>query len=96
MPIAGAAGGELPVAQRLARTLAHVPIDLARIVAEAALPIESRMAAQAALARLGDYAGKIDGDMGKRSRKALRDWQLSTGRPRDGHLTMEQVRALTA
>ena len=63
---------------------------------EAALPIESRMAAQAALARLGDYAGKIDGDMGKRSRKALRDWQLSTGRPRDGHLTLEQVKALTA
>ena len=63
---------------------------------EAALPIESRMAAQAALARLGGYAGKIDGDMGKRSRKALRDWQLSTGRPRDGHLTLDQVRALTA
>ena len=63
---------------------------------EAALSIESRMAAQAALARLGDYAGKIDGDMGKRSRKALRDWQLSTGRPRDGHLTLDQVKALTA
>ncbi len=34
--------------------------------------------------------------MGKRSRKALRDWQLSTGRPRDGHLTLDQVKALTA
>ena len=63
---------------------------------EPALGTESRMAAQAALARLGYYAGKIDGDMGKRSRKALRDWQLATGRPRDGHLTLEQVRALTA
>ncbi len=63
---------------------------------EAALPTESRMAAQAALARLGLYSGKLDGDMGKRSRKALRDWQLSTGRPRDGHLTLDQVKALTA
>ena len=63
---------------------------------EAALAIESRMAAQAALGRLGYYAGKIDGDMGRRSRKALRDWQLATGRPRDGHLTLDQVKALTA
>lgn len=63
---------------------------------EAALTTESRMAAQAALARLGYYAGKIDGDMGKRSRKALRDWQLAMGRPRDGHLTLDQVKALTA
>ena len=63
---------------------------------EPPLPTESRMAAQAALARLGYYAGKIDGDMGKRSRKALRDWQLMAGRPRDGHLTLDQVKALTA
>ena len=63
---------------------------------EPLLATESRMAAQAGLARLGYYAGKIDGDMGKRSRKALRDWQLSTGRPRDGHLTLDQVKALTA
>ena len=63
---------------------------------EPALPVESRMAAQAALARLGYYSGKIDGDLGKRSRKALRDWQLSTGRPRDGHLTLDEVKALTA
>ena len=63
---------------------------------EPPLPTESRMAAQAALATRGYYAGKIDGDMGKRSRKALRDWQLMAGRPRDGHLTLEQVKALTA
>ena len=63
---------------------------------EPVLAMESRMAAQAGLARLGLYSGKLDGDMGKRSRKALRDWQLSTGRPRDGHLTLDQVKALTA
>lgn len=61
---------------------------------ETALALESRMAAQEGLARLGYYEGKIDGTMGKRSRKALRDWQLATGRPRDGHLTLEQVKAL--
>lgn len=61
---------------------------------EPALPLESRMAAQEGLARLGYYDGKIDGFMGKHSRKALRDWQLATGRPRDGHLTLEQVKAL--
>ncbi len=64
--------------------------------AEAALPRETRMAAQAGLARLGFYDDKIDGDMGKKSRKALRDWQLSTHRPRDGHLTAEEAAALSA
>jgi membrane-bound lytic murein transglycosylase B len=63
---------------------------------ETPLTKEQRMAAQAGLAKLGHYAGKIDGDMGKRSRKAMRDWQLSTGRPRDGHLTLEQLKALIA
>lgn len=63
---------------------------------EPALTLAARMAAQEGLARLGYYAGKIDGDMGKRSRKALRDWQLATGRPRDGHLTEDEVKALAA
>ena len=57
---------------------------------------EQKMAAQAGLAKLGYYAGKIDGDMGKRSRRALRDWQLATGRARDGHLTLDQIKALIA
>ena len=62
--------------------------------AEPGLPLEQRMAAQEGLARLGYYDGKIDGFMGKQSRKALRDWQLATGRPRDGHLTADQAKAL--
>ena len=57
---------------------------------------EGRMAAQGGLARLGFYDGKIDGDLGRRSRKALRDWQLSVGRPRDGFLTPDQIAALSA
>ena len=63
---------------------------------EPALPRETRMAAQAGLARLGYYDGKIDGDMGKKSRQALRAWQLAVHRPRDGHLTAEQATALSA
>jgi lytic murein transglycosylase len=63
---------------------------------EPLLPLESKIAAQAGLARLGYYDGKLDGNWGRRSRKALRDWQLSTGRPRDGHLTAEQAHALSA
>jgi lytic murein transglycosylase len=63
---------------------------------EPQLSRETRMAAQAGLARLGDYDGKIDGDLGKKSRKALRDWQLATGRPRDGHLTLDEATALSA
>ena len=63
--------------------------------AEPQLSRETRMAAQAGLARLGDYDGKIDGDMGRKSRQALRTWQLATGRPRDGHLTPEAAAALS-
>jgi lytic murein transglycosylase len=63
---------------------------------ETALPRETRMAAQAGLARLGFYDGKIDGDMGSKSRQALRKWQLSTKRPRDGHLTADQAAALSS
>jgi membrane-bound lytic murein transglycosylase B len=63
---------------------------------EPLIPRESRIAAQAGLARLGFYDGKIDGDFGRRSRKALRDWQLANGRIRDGHLTADQAHALAA
>ena len=63
---------------------------------EPLLPLESRVAAQAGLARLGYYDGKLDGDWGRRSRKALRDWQLATGRLRDGHLTADQAHVLAA
>jgi membrane-bound lytic murein transglycosylase B len=63
---------------------------------EPLLPRESRIAAQAGLARLGYYDGKLDGDWGRRSRRALRAWQLATGHPRDGHLTAEQAHALAA
>ncbi len=62
---------------------------------EPALTRETRMAAQAGLARLGYYDGKIDGDLGMKSRQALRNWQLAFHRPRDGHLTAEQALVLS-
>ena len=61
---------------------------------EIALTREARMAAQAGLARLGYYDDKIDGDMGRKSRKSLRAWQLAAGYPRDGHLTARQAAVL--
>ncbi len=61
---------------------------------ETALTREARMAAQAGLARLGYYDDKIDGDMGRKSRKSLRAWQLAAGYPRDGHLTARQAAVL--
>ncbi len=63
---------------------------------EPAMSRETRMTAQAGLARLGVYDGKIDGDFGRRTRKALREWQRATHRPPDGHLTPDQARALAA
>ncbi len=62
---------------------------------EPPLSREAKMAAQAGLARLGFYEGKIDGDMGRKSRASLRAWQLANGRPRDGYLTADQVAALS-
>ena len=59
-----------------------------------ALARETRMGAQAGLARLGYYDGKIDGDMGRKTRKSLRAWQLAAGYPRDGFLTARQAAAL--
>ena len=61
-----------------------------------ALTRETRMAAQAGLARLGFYDGKIDGDMGRKTRAAMRAWQLSTSRPRDGYLTAPEAAALSS
>ena len=62
---------------------------------EIALTREIRMAAQAGLARLGFYDGKIDGDLGKKSRQALRNWQLASRLPRDGKLSADQAMALS-
>ncbi len=48
---------------------------------------EQRFGAQTALARLGYDPGVIDGVIGSGTRRALRQWQIATGRTADGYLT---------
>ncbi len=48
---------------------------------------EQRLGAQTALARLGYDPGGIDGVIGSGTRRALRQWQIATGRVADGYLT---------
>ncbi len=56
---------------------------------EIALSLTERIEAQQALARLGFYAGAIDGLIGAGARAALRGWQRRAGLPADGYLTPE-------
>lgn len=48
---------------------------------------DQRFGAQTALARMGYDVGGIDGVIGSGTRRALRAWQLATGRTPDGYLT---------
>jgi len=48
---------------------------------------EQRFGAQTALSRLGYDPGTIDGVIGSGTRRALRAWQIATGRVPDGYLT---------
>jgi lytic murein transglycosylase len=48
---------------------------------------EQRFGAQTALARMGYDVGGIDGVIGSGTRRALRAWQIATGRTPDGYLT---------
>lgn len=63
---------------------------------ELALSLSDRQKAQSLLGRLGFYAGDLDGVIGTRTRKALRQWQVSMGRPADGYLTPDLIFALEA
>ena len=54
---------------------------------ELPLSIADRVGAQAALTKLGYDAGPADGQIGLKTRIALRAWQKSKGLPADGYLT---------
>ncbi|HLK25810.1 MAG TPA: lytic murein transglycosylase [Caulobacteraceae bacterium] len=54
---------------------------------ELPLSIADRVGAQVALLRLGYDAGPADGQIGLKTRTALRAWQRSRGLPADGYLT---------
>lgn len=61
---------------------------------ETPITLEDRQAAQSGLAALGFYAGRIDGDLGRGSRAAIRRWQMQRGQPADGYLTPQIVASL--
>jgi lytic murein transglycosylase len=63
--------------------------------AETPISIADRQAAQRALAALGLYSARIDGDLGAGSRAAIRRWQMSQNLPADGYLTPAIVARLT-
>jgi lytic murein transglycosylase len=63
---------------------------------EIPLSLEDRMAAQAALARLGYNPGAPDGFIGLGTRQALRAWQRDQHLPPDGYLTPDMVSRLKA
>jgi len=62
--------------------------------AETPIGRDDRIAAQAALVRLGFDPGTPDGVMGLRTRAAAREWQRSRGLPADGYLTYGLIQAL--
>jgi lytic murein transglycosylase len=63
---------------------------------EAPISLAERIAAQAALARLGYDPGRPDGVMGLKTRQATRLWQKSAALPADGYLTFNLIQRLKA
>ena len=82
---------------RVARNVGRVAGDGAAATEKRlGLSHSQRMLIQRALNALGFDAGVVDGDFGRRTRKALRAWQASRGYEATGYLTVEQERELVA
>lgn len=64
--------------------------------AETPLSVADRTSAQDSLRKLGFDPGATDGVIGAQSRAMLRAWQKARGRPADGYLSIDVVRALIA
>ena len=80
----------------LADRIAGRPGVIAPWPADRPISLDDRMAAQAALARLGFDPGGQDGVLGRDTRKAARLWQASVGLPVDGYLSFDLVQQLKA
>ncbi|HXQ14758.1 MAG TPA: peptidoglycan-binding protein [Caulobacteraceae bacterium] len=63
---------------------------------ELPLSIADRVGAQAALTKLGYDAGPADGQVGLKTRIALRAWQRANGQPADGYLSPHVAGQLVA
>ena len=63
---------------------------------EDALGLEhwDRVAIQRGLVWLGKNVGRVDGEFGERTRRAIREWQQEKGKEVTGYLTREQAAAL--
>ena len=69
--------------------------ELDRAIArEKAWNAKTRIGVQNALIWSGDYNGKLDGDFGRGTRKAIRSFQASLGQNQTGYLTKAQIRKL--
>ena len=66
------------------------PVVVGREVAGGDVVVE----AQRALARKGYYRGAVDGDLGPRSRAAIREWQADCRLPITGQLDAATLRSL--
>ena len=80
----------------LADRIAGGPGLVAAWPPETPMSLTDRMAAQAALAKLGYDPGAVDGKIGADTRKALRAWQNTRGLPADGYLSFVLARRLQA
>jgi len=80
----------------LADRLAGAPGLVTPWPQETPLSLTDRMAAQAALAKLGFNPGAPDGAIGTGTRQALRAWQKARGLPADGYLSPDMIRRLKA
>ncbi len=70
---------------------ARPPEEPPGTIDENTLSMPDRIRLQAALARLGFLAGKVDGFYGPSSRAAISRFQQSIGAPKTGWLTEEQA-----
>jgi len=75
------------------RFAAHSAV-MAAWPAESPLSLADRTGAQEALRKLGFDPGDSDGIVGVQTRVALRAWQKARGKPADGYLSIDVVRAL--
>jgi lytic murein transglycosylase len=80
----------------LADRIAGGPGLVAAWPSETPLSLADRLAAQAALAKLGYDPGPVDGKIGVDTRKALRNWQKARKLLADGYLSLAVVQRLQA
>jgi membrane-bound lytic murein transglycosylase B len=80
----------------LADRIAGRPAPVTPWPSETPLSLTDRSKAQDSLRKLGFDPGATDGVIGAQTRTSLRAWQKARGRPADGYLSIDVVKALAA